>query len=139
MPENKVIRQKNGSESPEKLAPKKMTGFWFYIVFTLICIDEFILDTGLNLTGFLAALTPIISQFITLITGFYLYTQKISITSEKLSMWIISVIIEFIPFINLFPTYALSILITKKIENNPMARKITSSIKNSNVIRSKRS
>jgi hypothetical protein len=138
MSKNNIIRRKRRGEKSEQLAPKKMVGFWFYIVLLLVGFDDLLLDTGFNLTGFLAVLAPIVSNFITLITGFYLYTQKISPTSNKLSLWILSIIIEFIPFINLFPTYLVSLLITKKLENNPTARKIVTA-KMNNVIRSKNS
>jgi hypothetical protein len=127
-------RPKKSTETPLNI--KKMVGWKFYSVFTIILIEE-ILDIFLDATGFLALVTILTSVFVTFIVFIYLYLENVSMDSKKLATWIISFCVEFIPVINFFPTYLLSFVLTRVIENNSTLKTKASFTKNK-IIRSRR-
>ncbi|NOY35545.1 MAG: hypothetical protein GXP44_01330 [bacterium] len=102
--------------------PKKLSGAGFWMIFSLSLANE-ILDVFLNFTLFLSLLTLITGLAITFIIAFYLYGQGVKPSSRKLALWIVSVAIESIPFLNILPTYPVSLLVMKKMENSEFLKK----------------
>jgi hypothetical protein len=109
--------------SPKK---KKMTGWAFWFMLALALIKD-LLDL-LNFTILLSLLTSAISIFITLSILFYLFMSGVSFvgknSNRKLAVMAGQFIIEVIPFVNLIPATALSLIILRLIENGELAQKI---------------
>ncbi len=101
---------------------KKLSGMGFWMIFSLSLLNTF-MDVFLNFTFILSAITLVTSLVITFIIGFYLYNQGVKPSSRKLALWITSIIIESIPFLNMLPAYPVSLLMMKKMENSDFLKK----------------
>jgi len=111
-------KKMDGMNEPEK----KLSGVMFWTIFSLSVIKE-LSDIFLNFTIILSIFTLITGLIITFIIGFYLFSQGVSPGTKKIVLWIVSMMIEAIPFLNLIPTYPISLLIMKVMENNEFLKK----------------
>jgi heme/copper-type cytochrome/quinol oxidase subunit 4 len=121
MEENdKVVRKSKrttSNKSTSNKMKKKMTGFGFYIVLLLTIIED-VFDLIANITVVLSFLVVIVNFIITAVVFIYMYKEGVKPESKKIALWGISFMIESFPFTSLFPSYSISLILTKLIENN---------------------
>jgi hypothetical protein len=119
----KYLQKKQRKRQP---APpqKKLTGAGFWIILSLSIINE-LLDILLNFTVVLSILTWITGLIITFVIGFYLFYQGVSFSTKKIALWLISILIEAIPILNILPTYPISLIIMRIMENNEFIKSKT--------------
>lgn len=112
-------QKKKGISIPPQ---KKLSGTGFWMIFSLSLLNTF-MDVFFNFTLILSAITLVTSLVVTFIIGFYLYNQGIKPSSRKLALWVTSIIIESVPFLNMLPAYPVSLLLMKKMENSDFLKK----------------
>ena len=122
---SKQERQKGRTEAASRTLPekKKLTGAIFYIMLGLTLIKDGA-DVALNLTGVLSVLTTVISVAISFIVLFYLMVSGVSLRSRKLAIYLGSVIIEAIPFLNVLPMATITLYAIRLIEHSEYAKKL---------------
>jgi hypothetical protein len=108
---------KKGREAGGAPQKKRLSGLGFWFIFSAVVIKE-ILDILLDATLILSVLAWLIGVFIIFTVYFYLAIEGVSFTDRKLTMWIISLLIEMIPFLNILPTFPVMLLALKAMENN---------------------
>jgi len=107
-------KRRDGEGVPKK---KKLSGLGFWFIFTAVVVKE-ILDILLDATLILSVLAWLIGVFVIFTVYFYLAIEGVSFTDRKLTMWIISLLIEMVPFLNILPTFPIMLLVLKATENN---------------------
>lgn len=102
-------------QNPMPPPKEKLAGWIFWFIFLLSLVNE-LLDIFLGITIILSVFTWITGIIITFAIGFYLVMEGVNPSTRKLALWLISIIIEAIPFLNMLPTYPFSLLIMKHLE-----------------------
>jgi hypothetical protein len=109
----KYLAKRGNNKKPQD---KKLNGWGFWAIFALAFVKE-LLDILANFTVVLAILSVIGSLLITFIVWFYLAVNGVSLDKSKFAVYIISIIVEIIPGLNMFPTFPLTLLIVRIMEN----------------------
>ena len=114
--ERESIQKKS---SPEK----KMTGVGFYLVLSTVVLNDLVgLIADLSVVlFFVAVITGIIVQGI---VALYLFWNGVKLSERKLASFLVSFIIEVIPFVNLLPAGTVNLLAIRAIENSETARTV---------------
>lgn len=125
-PKNAGVNKKpeqTGSKNDSPQPKKKMTGVGFYIVLTVLFINDiFGVLANLSVIFFIFTIfSGIMAQGITML---YLYWNGVKLNERKLASFLISSIIEVIPLVNLLPAGTLNLLAIRTIENNNIAKKL---------------
>ncbi len=115
---------------------RKLTGFGFMLMLGFALIKD-LLDL-LNLTMILSAMSVFFTIFFNITLFFYLFMNGISFTGRyagrKLAVLAGQFIIEVIPFVNIIPATALSLVVLRTIENHIFLKKIVTKVEELNVI-----
>ena len=133
--DNLIREKKNRTDKikEQPKPPKKMTGVLFYF-FLFLVIFEDILDVFS--LGVLGIVTTTLISFVVLL---YFYIEGVSFISRKAGLkaaiWIAAFIVELIPFVSMIPTYTIAFLITKKLENSTLFKKINAPAVKKTIIR----
>ena len=117
---DRVGRRGNGGEGDSGAGTgenKKMLGGLSFYTVLLIAILKDVSDIFADLSVILSALTPITSIIVSFVVAFYLYTSKVEMSSNKMVMYIVSLVIEFVPILNAIPTTTVVLYLTKYLEN----------------------
>ena len=102
---------------------KKMTGVGFYMVLFGVFLNDLVgivADLSVILF-FVAVITGIVVQGI---VALYLFWNGVKLSERKLASFLISFIIEVIPFVNLLPAGTVNLIAIRAIENSEMAKKV---------------
>ena len=115
----KVIQaaERFGGKKAKAEGERKLVGPGFWFIFTFAVVKE-IFDIFLTFTFFLSLFTLVNGLIITFVIWVYLASEGVSGSTKNIAVWIVSLIIEFIPFLNILPTFPISLLIMRTMENN---------------------
>ncbi len=111
------------SQKKEGPPAKKMTGVGFYMVLFGVFLNDLVgivADLSVILF-FVAVITGIVVQGI---VALYLFWNGVKLSERKLASFLISFIIEVIPFVNLLPAGTVNLIAIRAIENSEMAKKV---------------
>jgi len=117
-------RRAAGARGKESAPPQKLTGVGFYMIVGLALIKD-VSDIAADLSVFLSVVTILTGITISFIVWFYLFYNGVKIDSRKLATFLISAIIEIIPFLNIIPTFTFTLFFIREMENNPKLKKLT--------------
>lgn len=139
MNKEKKLENKQNAEllkEGELAKKRKLAGFGFMFMVGLALIKD-VLDL-LNLTLVLSAMSVFFTIFYNITLFFYLFMNGISFTGRyagrKLAVLVGQFIIEVIPFVNIVPATALSLVVLRTIENHIFLKKIVTKVEELNVI-----
>ncbi|OHB17825.1 MAG: hypothetical protein A2749_01100 [Parcubacteria group bacterium RIFCSPHIGHO2_01_FULL_45_26] len=108
---------KGAEKEKEGGSKKKMVGTVFWLVFSLTTLKD-ISDVVADFSVILTFLTPATGIITSFVVAVYFYVNEVEVSTNKIIAYIISVALEFIPFLNAIPTTTIVLLLTKWMENN---------------------
>lgn len=96
---------------------KKMAGMAFYLVLSLTIFKD-VSDLVADASVILSIITPITGLIVSFVVAVYFYLNKVEISTNKIVAYALSIVLEFIPFLNIIPTSTIVLILTKWMENN---------------------
>ncbi len=116
---------KKGVSSEEIEEPKKkLTGPLFFVMLGLALVSD-TLGLLLSVTVVFSMLAPLFGMIFSLLILIYLWGSGVKPTTKKITTFIISFIIELIPFIDGFiPATTINLILIRVFENSDRLKKI---------------
>jgi len=107
-------------KNKDSTSEHKLSGVGFWMIFGLTIINE-ILGIILSFTIILPVIIGLITSFIVF---FYLAYSGVSFSTRKMVVWIVAIVIEMVPILNMLPSLSVSLFLTRLLENNETLKKV---------------
>jgi len=110
-------------ETDKQKEEKKIGGLGFWCI-VLLAMTKDVADVFLTGTVILAFISTIISVFVICVVTFYFFYNDVSLfTTKKLATYLITAVIDFVPYLAVLPSFTTMVFAIRFLENNALLRK----------------